>query len=231
MLCQLPSADLSDFCFTAARDNAASTTVAYVATALQRPSSITEDIQFRAGTSTRAISKGLLPEMANQPAMTVKTNTLIRMTNGRSSLPCSRGRWMAISECVVVRSAMKEQKLMKSIAFLLLVSFAHNSLGNEASRILKVQIHSPSLEGNLLGDSPDRQVSVYLPSSYYLEKERKYPVVYYLHGNRSSAGKVDTSKIYGVPTLELMDALIAEGRVKEMILVQADGRHGYGGCQ
>ena len=47
---------------------------------------------------------------------------------------------------------------MKTIAFLLLVSFAHNLLGNEASRILEVQIHSPSLEGNLLGDSADRLV-------------------------------------------------------------------------
>ena len=46
----------------------------------------------------------------------------------------------------------------------------------------KIKVHGKSLEGNLEGDSPDRDVFVYLPPSYGKEKNRRYPVVYFLHG-------------------------------------------------
>lgn len=42
-------------------------------------------------------------------------------------------------------------------------------------------VHSPGLEGNAFGDSPDQQVAVYLPAGYD-EGSRRYPVVYLLHG-------------------------------------------------
>src|SRR5271168_2942019 len=45
-----------------------------------------------------------------------------------------------------------------------------------------IRVHGKSLEGNLEGDSPDRDVFVYLPPSYATEKSRRYPVVYFLHG-------------------------------------------------
>src|SRR5688572_5412413 len=45
-----------------------------------------------------------------------------------------------------------------------------------------ISVHGASLEGNLTGDSPDRMVSVYLPPSYATERNRRYPVVYLLHG-------------------------------------------------
>jgi len=43
-------------------------------------------------------------------------------------------------------------------------------------------IHSPSLEGNLLGDPAERNVNVYLPKSYYTYPKKRFPVIYYLHG-------------------------------------------------
>jgi S-formylglutathione hydrolase FrmB len=46
----------------------------------------------------------------------------------------------------------------------------------------RLHIHARSLENNLLGDSPDRYVSVYLPPSYLASSTRRYPVVYLLHG-------------------------------------------------
>ena len=42
-------------------------------------------------------------------------------------------------------------------------------------------LRSPSLEDNLLGETPDKRVAVYLPPGYE-ETDRTYPVVYYLHG-------------------------------------------------
>ena len=46
----------------------------------------------------------------------------------------------------------------------------------------KIKVHGKALEGNLEGDSPDRDVFVYLPPSYGSEPARRYPVVYFLHG-------------------------------------------------
>ncbi len=43
-------------------------------------------------------------------------------------------------------------------------------------------VYSSGLEGNLLGDSPDRQVMIYLPPGYEEEPSRRYPVIYFLHG-------------------------------------------------
>jgi S-formylglutathione hydrolase FrmB len=47
-------------------------------------------------------------------------------------------------------------------------------------------VHGKSLEGNLEGDSPDRDVSVYLPPEYDARRSQRYPVVYLLHGYGSS---------------------------------------------
>ena len=46
----------------------------------------------------------------------------------------------------------------------------------------RIKVHSKALEGNLQGESPDRDVVVYLPPDYALNKNRRYPVVYVLHG-------------------------------------------------
>lgn len=45
-----------------------------------------------------------------------------------------------------------------------------------------ITVHGASLEGNLEGNSPDRNVLVVLPPSYGKSKTRRYPVVYFLHG-------------------------------------------------
>src|SRR5262245_44485118 len=46
----------------------------------------------------------------------------------------------------------------------------------------KVSVHGAALQGNLEGDSPDRDVFIYLPPSYAASRNQRYPVVYLLHG-------------------------------------------------
>jgi S-formylglutathione hydrolase FrmB len=46
----------------------------------------------------------------------------------------------------------------------------------------RITVHGKALEGNLEGDSPDRDVTVYLPPTYAVDQNRRYPVVYLLHG-------------------------------------------------
>jgi enterochelin esterase-like enzyme len=55
--------------------------------------------------------------------------------------------------------------------------------------IEKITVHGSSLEGNLEGDSPDRDVTVYLPPAYASDQSRRFPVVYLLHGY---GGREDT---------------------------------------
>ena len=51
-----------------------------------------------------------------------------------------------------------------------------------AGKLERVTVHGDSLVGNLSGDSADRLVSVYLPPSYATQPQRRYPVLYLLHG-------------------------------------------------
>jgi enterochelin esterase-like enzyme len=46
----------------------------------------------------------------------------------------------------------------------------------------EIKVHGASLEGNLEGNDVDRQVMVVLPPSYKTSPNKRYPVVYYLHG-------------------------------------------------
>jgi S-formylglutathione hydrolase FrmB len=45
-----------------------------------------------------------------------------------------------------------------------------------------IKVHGAALEGNLEGNSPDRDVIVVLPPSYEKDRARRYPVIYLLHG-------------------------------------------------
>lgn len=49
-------------------------------------------------------------------------------------------------------------------------------------RVEAIKVHSPSIAGNLEGNPADREVYVVLPPSYDKEPDRRYPVVYALHG-------------------------------------------------
>ena len=85
----------------------------------------------------------------------------------------------------------------------------------------KIKVHGKALEGNLEGDSPDRDVFVYLPASYGSEPNRRYPVVYFLHGY--GIGAEQYWNIMTVP-----DAA-DKGGAREMILVHPDANTIYNG--
>ena len=88
----------------------------------------------------------------------------------------------------------------------------------------RVTVRGASLDGNLSGDDPNREVFVYLPPSYASQPGRRYPVVYFLHGYGANA------EIYvnflGLP--DAMDQAIAKG-AREMIVVLPDANTVYNG--
>ena len=82
----------------------------------------------------------------------------------------------------------------------------------------KIVVHGKALEGNLEGDSPDRDVIVYLPPGYAKNGNQRYPVVYFLHGYRSH-GSGYTNALWAS---DGADKDIASGAAKEMIVVFPD---------
>jgi S-formylglutathione hydrolase FrmB len=73
--------------------------------------------------------------------------------------------------------------IRQSIVILLLACFMPQLALAAEGRLVSSTVHSRALEGNLLGDSADRSVIVYLPPSYDGTPAKRYPVVYLLHGN------------------------------------------------
>jgi len=96
--------------------------------------------------------------------------------------------------------------------------------GARPVQVEHVKVHSPSIEGNLEGNAPDRDVMVFLPPSYATSKTRRYPVVYALHGFSIGAEQW-THEIHVPQTIEGAFALGS----REVIVVLPDSKTVFGG--
>jgi S-formylglutathione hydrolase len=96
-------------------------------------------------------------------------------------------------------------------------------------RIVEDTLHAASLERNLYGDTPDRLVFVYLPASYTTNANRRYPVVYLLHGVDVDARQWLHMTTQQFDMRSAMDSLVAGGLVREMIIVMPDAHTRLGG--
>jgi len=93
----------------------------------------------------------------------------------------------------------------------------------------RVTVHGASLAGNLEGDSPERRVSVYLPPSYAKEPQRRYPVLYLLHGYTDSDSRwFGQSGAHFVNVQGAADRAYARG-TRELIIVMPDAYTKYKG--
>lgn len=96
--------------------------------------------------------------------------------------------------------------------------------GAKPVTVQNIKIHGTYLEGNLEGDAVDRDAIVYLPPSYAKDKNRRYPVVYALHGY--SIGAEQWSHEIHVP--QTIEGSFAQG-AKEVIVVLPDSKTIYNG--
>jgi enterochelin esterase-like enzyme len=87
-----------------------------------------------------------------------------------------------------------------------------------------IKVHGASLEGNLEGNSADREVLVFLPPGYATAKARRYPVVYALHGY--SIGAEQWSGEIHVP--QTIEGAFTQG-AQEMIVVLPDSKTVHNG--
>ena len=112
---------------------------------------------------------------------------------------------------------------MAALMFLLAGPVAASAQTTASPVVENITVHAPSVEGNLEGNSADRQVFVILPPSYASSPRRHYPVVYFLHGYLSTAqGYMDHF------ALAEGTAKAFRNGAKEMIVVvpDSDTRHG-----
>src|SRR5947209_7236242 len=87
-----------------------------------------------------------------------------------------------------------------------------------------IKVHGASLEGNLEGDDVDREVIVFLPPGYASDRNRRYPVVYALHGYSIGAQQW-TQEIHVPQTIE---GAFARG-AQNMIVVLPDSKTVHNG--
>jgi len=91
--------------------------------------------------------------------------------------------------------------------------------GARAVTVQHIKVHAPTIEGNLEGESADRDVLVVLPPSYATDTRRRYPVLYALHGY--SIGAEQWVKEIHVP--QTIEGAFAKG-AREMIVVFPDSK-------
>lgn len=91
--------------------------------------------------------------------------------------------------------------------------------GAKPATIERIKVHSVAIEGNLEGESADRDVLVVLPPGYRSHPDRRYPVVYALHGYSIGAEQW-VGEIHVPQTIE---GAFAKGAA-EMIVVLPDSK-------
>ncbi|HEU0277692.1 MAG TPA: alpha/beta hydrolase-fold protein [Rhodanobacteraceae bacterium] len=92
--------------------------------------------------------------------------------------------------------------------------------------VVKQTIHSPALAGNAIGDTPDREVTIYLPPSYDHAPDKRYPVVYLLHGATSDPKEWFDGTYQGMDLGAALDRLAGQ---KEFIVVMPAADNRFGG--
>jgi pimeloyl-ACP methyl ester carboxylesterase len=113
-----------------------------------------------------------------------------------------------------------------------------------SGRILEITIPAPSLEGNLLGDPTEQPMSIYLPPGYDSSPDKRYPVLYLLHGFKGTnrTWMLDPALLAdgplpespeggyghrGMLTIDRLDPIIASGRIPGLIIVAPNGWNAY----
>ena len=86
----------------------------------------------------------------------------------------------------------------------------------------RIKVHGKLLEGNLSGDSADRNVSIYLPATYSSNPKKHYPVVYFLHGYTDDDAKFYGFKKHWMILPPILDTVFAQDPTHEMIVVTPD---------
>ncbi|EGU34358.1 putative esterase [Vibrio sp. N418] len=107
-----------------------------------------------------------------------------------------------------------------TLLFILFSILASSVSYAKPSRTQYLNIPAPALEASKLNTATEQSIYVYLPPSYFVS-DKKYPVVYYLHGFQ--AGPFEARAISG----NTLDNYSAENQIQEMIIVGVTGSNSF----
>lgn len=113
------------------------------------------------------------------------------------------------------------KKIFTSVFIFLFISIN----AQQSGEIIKKIIHSKLLEKTITKESPDRNVSIYLPPSYAHNKNKHYSVVYLFHGFAGTDDDWIRPRYKGKKFMTIksvMDEGIANGKFGEMIVVMTN---------
>ncbi len=99
------------------------------------------------------------------------------------------------------------RRLLSVFLRLLLCSLFVPALATAQGRILVDTIRSKAIAGNSLGDTPNREVFVYTPPSYDRSPNKRFPVLYLLHGFTSHPREWLDGSYQGLDLQKTMDSL------------------------
>lgn len=119
---------------------------------------------------------------------------------------------------------------MKFLGTLLLLGFCVCSFTQDLRGTKeRITVHSKALEGNLIGDSPDREVSIYLPPGYGENSQKRYPVLYFLHGYTDRDDKWFGFEEHWINLPAIIDSAIYTEVSREMIIVMPNAYNTFKG--
>lgn len=93
----------------------------------------------------------------------------------------------------------------------------------------RIKIHSQALEGNLIGDPAERDVTVYLPPSYASNPNQRFPVLYMLHGFTDTDSQWFGWEDHWINLQDVIEESLAAGLSKEMIVVMPNAYNTFKG--
>jgi len=128
-----------------------------------------------------------------------------------------------------VRPAQRLRPVVRVAAAVAAAVVSFPAVTRPQGRLVHDTLHARALVGNALGDSPAREVLVYLPPSYDRSSGRRYPVMYLLHGSTSKPVEWVDGTYQGFNLARAMDSLVAGGGA-EYIVVMPDTDNALGGC-
>ena len=99
------------------------------------------------------------------------------------------------------------------------------TLAAAQGRVVIETVHSRALQGNAIGDTVDRKITIYLPPSYERSPDRRYPVLYLLHGATSDPKEWLDGTYQGMNLAASLDSQSSSGEFI-VVMPMADNRFG-----
>ena len=120
---------------------------------------------------------------------------------------------------------MKIKSLFLLLLFSISTTFAQSQKGTKE----RIKIYSHALEGNLVKDPAERDVSVYLPPSYNTQPNKHFPVLYMLHGFTDTDSQWFGWEEHWINLHNVIDDALEDGLAKEMIVVMPNAYNRFKG--